>query len=53
MLWPTTCAFATHAASTNAATQSASASMEVRTAPGLRPWPGRSTASTPKPWWAR
>ena len=54
MLWPTTCARSTHAASMKAATQSAHRlDGRAQRCPGLRPWPGRSTASTEKPWCAR
>jgi hypothetical protein len=53
MLWPTSeTLFAVSPAptfSSSSSIQSASASIDGSGAPVLRPWPGRSTASTPKP----
>ena len=47
MLWPTSVAWLrTPAAANRASNQSADASTESGIGPGLRPWPGRSTAST-------
>jgi len=47
MLWPTSTALATPAASSSLCSQAAMSSMLVSGTPPLRPWPGRSTASTP------
>jgi len=52
-LWPTSAACCTPAASSSAPTKSAAASTEAGASPPLRQWPGRSTASTLKPWFAR
>ena len=52
MLWPASAACFTPAASSSASVQSAIASMLASAGPALRMWPGRSTASTPKPWFA-
>ena len=52
MLWPTSVACGTPAAVISASVQSASASTLASGAPALRPWPGWSTASTPRPWCA-
>jgi hypothetical protein len=53
MLWPASAARCTPAASISASTQSAMASTLFSAGPSLRMWPGRSTASTPWPWWAK
>ena len=52
-LWPTSAAFCTPAASSSAPMKSAAASTDAGASPPLRQWPGRSTASTLKPWFAR
>ena len=52
MLWPTSVAACTPAASSRATIQSACASTLGSSGPSERPWPGRSTASTEQPWWA-
>ncbi len=46
MLWPISSARSTPAASSSASSQALIASMLVSAGPALRPWPGRSTAST-------
>ena len=51
-LWPTSAACATPSASSTAATVSAACSTLAGASPPLRPWPGRSSASTFQPWWA-
>jgi hypothetical protein len=55
MLWPTSVTWpsrCTPAAASKASSQSAVASTLGSTGPALCPWPGRSSASTPYPWWA-
>ena len=52
-LWPTSAARCTPAASSRAAMKSAACSTVSGASPSLRQWPGRSMASTLKPWWAR
>ena len=47
MLWPTSTARSAPARALARVTQSAIAAMLASGAPALRPWPGRSQASTP------
>ena len=46
MLWPISIARSTPAASSSASSQALMSSMLASAGPALRPWPGRSTAST-------
>jgi hypothetical protein len=52
-LWPISAAFCTPAASSSAPMKSAACSTVAGASPPLRQCPGRSTASTFQPWWAR
>ena len=53
MLWPTTDAVSTPAASMTFDTHSAMSPIDARGGPSDRPCPGRSTASTSCPWCAK
>ena len=53
MLWPISMALAAPAASSTANIQRASSATLSFAVPRLRPWPGKSTASTFQPWWAK
>ena len=52
-LCPTSAACSAPTAASSASTKSAASSTVSGGLPPLRPWPGRSMASTFQPWWAR
>ena len=53
MEWPTSWAVSISSASSARITQSAMSAMASKGGPAERPWPGRSRASTLRPWWAK